>query len=85
MTAWAAWMRSRWKAGSMTMRERRWKSPSMVSSPSPSSGMRSPMKPSRHEKFAASETVTKWFASGPSIHTALPWSTRIVKTGPKRS
>ncbi len=31
-------MRSWWKAGSMILRERRWKSPSIVSRPSPSSG-----------------------------------------------
>jgi len=33
-------MLSRWKAGSMMRRDRRWKSPSIVSSPSPISPIR---------------------------------------------
>jgi hypothetical protein len=57
MIACAASIRSRWKAGSMIWRLRRWNSPSIVRRPSPSSGMRSPMWPSRHEKLAAWETV----------------------------
>jgi hypothetical protein len=44
-------------AGSMILRLARWNSPSIVSRPSPSSGMRSPMNPWRHEKFDAWLTV----------------------------
>ena len=40
-------MFSRWNAGSMIMRERRWKSPSIVSRPSPISPIRSRKWPSR--------------------------------------
>ena len=83
MTIWvAAAILSRWNAGSIALRERRWNSPSIVSSPSPSSGMRSPMCPSRQRKFWACETSMWWLASGPSIHTVLPWKIRSVNTGP---
>ena len=40
------------------------------------------MKPSRQRKFCAWETSTWWLASGPSIHTTLPWKIRSVKIGP---
>ena len=69
----------------MILRERRWYSPSIVSRPSPSSGIRSPKLPSRQRKFSASETSMKWLASGPSMKTLRAWRIRIVKTGPWRS
>ena len=47
--------------------------------------MRSPKLPSRQTKFSGWVTSTKLFASGPSIHTWLPWKRRVVKTGPWRS
>ena len=43
-------MCSRWKAGSMIRRERRWKSPSIVSRPSPISPIRSRKCPSRQRE-----------------------------------
>ena len=43
------------------------------------------MPPSRQRKFAAFETVMKWFASGPSANTTGAYMSRSVKTGPYSS
>ena len=49
---------SRWKAGSIVARAWSWYSSSIVSRPSPSSGIRSPKLDSRQWKFSGWETVT---------------------------
>jgi hypothetical protein len=69
----------------MIRRDRRWKSPSIVSSPSPRSGIRSPRCPSRQRKFSAPDTRMKWLAAGPSMNTIFWWKTRNVKIGPNRA
>ena len=66
----------------MIRRERRWNSPSIVSSPSPSSGIRSEKPPSRQVKSAAWETRIRWLAAGPSMNTTRVESTRTLNTGP---
>ena len=85
MTPIAAFTRSWWKAGSMIRRDCLWKSPSIVSIPSPSSGIRSPKPPSRQRKRSALETSMKWFASGPSMKTLRALRMRSENTGPWRS
>ena len=69
----------------MIRRDCLWKSPSIVSIPSPSSGIRSPKPPSRQRKRSAWETSMKWFASGPSMKTLRALRMRSEKTGPWRS
>ena len=69
----------------MIRRDWRWKSPSIVSIPSPSSGIRSPKPPSRQRKRSAWETSMKWFASGPSMKTLRALRIRSENTGPWRS
>ena len=69
----------------MIRRDCLWKSPSIVSMPSPSSGIRSPKPPSRQRKWSAWETSMKWFASGPSMKTLRALRMRSEKTGPWRS
>ena len=76
---------SLWKDGSMILRERRWKSPSIVSIPSPSSGISWPKPPSRQRKSFMRLTRIVWLASGPIMKTCLEDRIRIVKTGPWRS
>jgi hypothetical protein len=57
----------------------------MVSSPSPSSGIRSAKPPSRHLKSSACETRIRWFAAGPIMKTTRDERIRRLKTGPWRS
>ncbi len=66
----------------MIARARSWKSSSVVSKPSPSSGIRSPKLDSRQWKFSGWATVTKWLASGPSMKTTRVCSSRMLKIGP---
>ena len=66
----------------MIRRASSWYSPSVVSRPSPISGIRSPSIPSRQMNLSRSVTSMKRFASGPSIQTPARWNVRSVKTGP---
>ncbi len=81
----AALIRSPWNAGIRISRARSWYSPSVVRRPSPSSGISSPMLPSRQRKLSRSETVIRWFAAGPIMNTSTACSTRIENTGPYSS